>query len=86
MPPTKIVKIGFQRLDGLGEIIHHTFPCDMGDHGRVTMLKNINIFDPFNGPRKGTFSYYNKETGNVVYREVEDHELDNKVEKQGLKR
>ena len=73
-PPVKVVKIGLQRLDGMGEIVHHVFPCDMGDKGRVTMIKNINIFDSFNGYRTATFSYYNKETGNCVYREVLEHE------------
>jgi len=68
--PTMIVKIGLQRLDGLGEIVHHSFPCDMGDSGRVSMVKNIELFDPINGPRKATFSYYNKSTGNCIYREV----------------
>lgn len=69
--PRKIVKIGLQRLDGIAEIAFVKLPCDMGDHGRVTMLKTIALFDPVNGPRQAVFSYHNKDTGYCVYREVE---------------
>lgn len=69
--PRKVIKIGLQRLDGLGEIIFVSFPCDMGDHGRVAMLKNIEVFDPQSGHRKAEFVYHNTKTGNCIYREIE---------------
>jgi len=71
-PPRKAVKIGLQRLDGIGEIITVSFPCDMGDHGRVAMLKTIKVFDPEIGYIEAEFSYYNKKTGNCIYREAQN--------------
>jgi hypothetical protein len=71
--PVKKINIGIQMLDGTARIIEHHFPMDMGDHGRVSMLKNIEAFSPFFGMIKAVFSYCNIKNGNCIYREVLEH-------------
>lgn len=70
IPRTRVM-VGVQRKDGVAEIVPMDFPCDMGDHGRVSILKTIAYFS-FNTKEnvEAIFSYCNIKTGNCVYCEV----------------
>ena len=73
-PPVAKIKIGIQMLDETARIVLHDFPVDMGDHGRVSILKKINVPVMNVGFIRAVFSYASAKTGNCIYREVLEHD------------
>ena len=58
------ITVGVNTKEGLGLIMPLSVIADMGDHGRPQTPMEIFIAD-----KTFSFSYANKKTGNVIYRE-----------------
>ena len=70
-PPRQKVFVGVHRKNGVAEIVPIDFPIDMGDHGRVCILKTIKYFSLNSRSYvDATFSYCNTKTSNCIYREI----------------
>lgn len=70
--PSTVETIGLNANDGLGYIIAMEVSVDSGHH-LTSVLPVSYMFRTFHGEVYSKFSYYNKTTSNMIYREI-DHD------------